>query len=180
MNKRPVAFRVPRLLGDMVSHYFVTTSEDEARAMADTNQVEYEGLYLVGDRHSGDAAQQPTERMWCLACGTVTRTGICDCNRYGQTECKPNFVNYADHLAAECERLTRSSAGTARPFMWIWRANVGGVWGTWRPLDQPVDDFRKGPWGFNLDNGTAEVKPLYADPPQGAREPSADKGIDNG
>lgn len=57
MNKRPVAFRVPRLLGDMVSHYFVTTSEDEARAMADTNQVEYEGLYLVGDRHTFAVAQ---------------------------------------------------------------------------------------------------------------------------
>lgn len=58
MSKRPVAFRVPRLLGDMVSHYFLTDSEDEARAMADTNQVEYEGLYLVGDRRGfGNAAQ---------------------------------------------------------------------------------------------------------------------------
>jgi hypothetical protein len=44
--KRPVAFRVPRLFGDQVSHWFVTTSEDEARAMADTNGVEYEGLYV--------------------------------------------------------------------------------------------------------------------------------------
>lgn len=44
--KRPVAFRVPRLFGDQISHWFVTTSEDEARAMADTNGVEYEGLYV--------------------------------------------------------------------------------------------------------------------------------------
>lgn len=63
MSKRPVAFRVPRLWGDMVSHYFVTTSEDEARAMADTNQVEYEGLYLVGDRHTGDVAQAVSESI---------------------------------------------------------------------------------------------------------------------
>lgn len=63
MSKRPVAFRVPRLFGDMVSHYFVTTSEDEARAMADTNQVEYEGLYLVGDRHTFTPAQPARKPM---------------------------------------------------------------------------------------------------------------------
>jgi hypothetical protein len=78
MSKRPVAFRVPRLVGDMVSHYFVTTSEDEARAMADTNQVEYEGLYLVGDRHTFDVAQAvrgPSEPLQCLRCGTIDAFG---------------------------------------------------------------------------------------------------------
>lgn len=73
MSERPVAFRVPRLLGDMVSHYFVTTSEDEARAMADTNQVEYEGLYLVGDRRrGGDAVAHPTrDELAQLVCDAL-------------------------------------------------------------------------------------------------------------
>lgn len=77
MNKRPVAFRVPRLIGDMVSHYFVTTSEDEARAMADTNQVEYEGLYLVGDRHTFTPAQQPANLPFGWEYQAQTNSVVC-------------------------------------------------------------------------------------------------------
>lgn len=42
-----------------------------------------------------------TERMWCQACGSVTRDLVCDCNRYGaghEMHREPNFVNYADAM----------------------------------------------------------------------------------
>lgn len=39
-----------------------------------------------------------TERLWCTACGTVTRDMNCDCNQYGQSPRVPNFVNYADAM----------------------------------------------------------------------------------
>lgn len=42
-----------------------------------------------------------TERMWCTACGTVTRDFICDCNTYGvghEMYREPNLVNYADAM----------------------------------------------------------------------------------
>ena|SRR5258707_10056577 len=42
-----------------------------------------------------------TERLWCLACGTVTRDMLCDCNRWPaghEMMGKPNFVNYADEM----------------------------------------------------------------------------------
>jgi hypothetical protein len=46
-----------------------------------------------------------SERFWCTACGTVTRDMVCDCNRYGRTDCKPNFVNYADAMQEEAFKL---------------------------------------------------------------------------
>jgi hypothetical protein len=43
------------------------------------------------------------ERMWCLACGTVTTTGECDRSR----DCPEvqNLVNYADELQRNCREL---------------------------------------------------------------------------
>jgi hypothetical protein len=43
-----------------------------------------------------EAAQ---ERLWCKACGTVTRDQTCDCNRRcNEMSREPNFVNYADAM----------------------------------------------------------------------------------
>jgi hypothetical protein len=64
----------------------------------------------------------------------------------------------------ELQDDARSSADSAQPEVWMWRATVGGVWGSWRLLDQPIDEFKKSAWGFNLGNGTAEVRALYARP----------------
>jgi hypothetical protein len=39
------------------------------------------------------------ERLWCKACGTVTRDQTCDCNRWhNEMSREPNFVNYADAM----------------------------------------------------------------------------------
>src|ERR1700761_6938336 len=49
------------------------------------------------------------ERLWCKACGTVTRRKVCDCNEYGvghEMYREPNFVNYADSLAEDAHKLS--------------------------------------------------------------------------
>lgn len=66
------------------------------------------------------------ERLWCLACGTVTRDQRCDCNRYGadhEMYRKPNFVNFADEMrktaveqAAQIDALV-SALEDSRSFM---------------------------------------------------------------
>jgi len=41
------------------------------------------------------------ERLWCSACGTVTRDMLCDCNRWPdghEMKREPHFVNYADTM----------------------------------------------------------------------------------
>ena len=81
------------------------------------------------DKHREKTAADVAEKaevarkfaMWCTACGTVTRDGVCDCNRYGQDR-KPSFVNYADQnhkdLLEECDRAealeARALAAEAR------------------------------------------------------------------
>ena len=52
------------------------------------------------------------ERMWCKACGTVTRDGTCDCTKFPEYADRQQLVNYADamaedarELAVECDRL---------------------------------------------------------------------------
>lgn len=41
----------------------------------------------------------PEERLWCTACGTVTRDQTCDCNRWdNEMSREPHFVNYADAM----------------------------------------------------------------------------------
>ena len=59
--------------------------------------------------------QTAGERLWCLACGTVTGNMVCDCNGWPdghEMKREPNFVNYADEMqktaheqAQEIERL---------------------------------------------------------------------------
>jgi hypothetical protein len=48
-------------------------------------------------------ASSRRERQFCLTCGTVTMDDACHCTEAGQ---EPKFVNYADHMASECVRLT--------------------------------------------------------------------------
>jgi hypothetical protein len=52
----------------------------------------------------------------------------------------------------------------SEPDVWQWRACIGGQWGSWLILDQPVEKFRESQ-RFNLDNGTYELRPLYARSP---------------
>jgi hypothetical protein len=64
---------------------------------------------------------------------------------------------------------------------WQWRCNVGGIWGEWKDLGQSADGFKAGPWKFNLDNGTVELRALYAgacrSQPTSAISPSLDSAI---
>ena len=65
---------------------------------------------------------RPAERLWCTACGTVTRDMLCDCdcNRWPDghdLKLEPNFVNYADAMqetahkqAQQIEVLVKSLA----------------------------------------------------------------------
>lgn len=44
------------------------------------------------------------ERLWCTACGTVTRDRVCDCNDYPEgheMRREPHFVNYADQINSD-------------------------------------------------------------------------------
>lgn len=44
------------------------------------------------------------ERLWCTACGAVTRDRICDCNDYPEgheMRREPHFVNYADQVNSD-------------------------------------------------------------------------------
>ncbi len=46
------------------------------------------------------------ERLWCTACGTVTRDLICDCNIWqNDASREPQFVNYADAMQKEAREL---------------------------------------------------------------------------
>ena len=46
-----------------------------------------------------EALEAERERLWCTACGTVTRDRVCDCNReHNEMSREPHFVNYADAM----------------------------------------------------------------------------------
>jgi hypothetical protein len=52
--------------------------------------------------------EKNTERLWCTACGTVTRSNICDCNNWPEgheMRREPNFVNYADQNLKSAKQL---------------------------------------------------------------------------
>lgn len=64
-----------------------------------------------------------SERLVCLACGTVTRDQRCDCNRYGAGHAmyrEPRFVNFADqlleNLREEREAVDRALARLAKAY----------------------------------------------------------------
>ena len=53
--------------------------------------------------------------MWCLSCGTVTRDGECDCNRFGEVIAEQKLVNLADELGRiGREALNEKDALTAQ------------------------------------------------------------------
>jgi len=63
--------------------------------------------------------------------------------------------------AAQVLRSFHHAQETREPDAWEWRACIGGKWGAWLYLDQPVERFCERN-KFNLDNGTYILRPLYA------------------
>lgn len=51
------------------------------------------------------------------------------------------------------------------PVAYQYRACIAGKWGDWTDLHQSVEGFRNGPWKFGLENGTCELRALYAGTP---------------
>lgn len=49
------------------------------------------------------------ERVWCTACGTVTRDKECDCTIHELSCGEPNFVNYADAMRKEASAAHASA-----------------------------------------------------------------------
>lgn len=69
-----------------------------------------------------------------------------------------------------------STSEAREPDAWQYRFCIGGVWLDWREIDQPMDRFAK-KHQFNLENGTCEIRALYASPaPQGG-ERENDEGL---
>jgi hypothetical protein len=66
-------------------------------------------------------------------------------------------------IVAALSNAPAPSEGVREPDAWEWRACIGGRWGAWLYLDQPIDRFRERS-AFNLANGTYELRPLYAGP----------------
>lgn len=79
---------------------------------------------------------------------------------------------FAADVETALRRLASSDDGGVKgepePVAWQWRCCIGGNWGAWLELDQPVEQFRSGRWAFNLKNGTAELRALYTAPPADA------------
>ncbi|SRR6266700_4032792 len=73
---------------------------------------------------------QMTERLWCTACGTVTRDMICDCNRWPdghEMKREPHFITYEGKMY----RFDLDWIGNRYwPPRW-WRRSVAwlGFWG---------------------------------------------------
>jgi len=51
------------------------------------------------------------------------------------------------------------------PVAYQYRACIAGKWGDWTDLHQSVEGFRNGPWKSRLENGTCELRALYAGTP---------------
>lgn len=97
------------------------------------------------------------ERQWCLACGTVTRDNLCDCNRWpdgDEMKREPNFVNYADELHKQLRAAL--SAQTGEPVAWRWRHADSKHW-IYDPSPEWREDFK--------DDPAVVFEPLYASPP---------------
>ena len=47
------------------------------------------------------------ERQWCLSCGTITRTGRCDCS--DDSPEAQRLVNYADEVSSEARKLSEAN-----------------------------------------------------------------------
>ena len=73
----------------------------------------------------------------------------------------------ADYKKALDEgRAALSAAPVAQePVAYQYRACIAGKWGDWTDLHQSVEGFRNGPWKSRLENGTCELRALYAGTP---------------
>ncbi len=124
------------------------------------------------------------ERLWCSACGTVTRDMLCDCNRWPdghEMKREPHFVNYADTMqetaheqAQQIAKLEAQLAATpASPL----RGREPVAW-RWRTLPKFSEDAADRQWQLTptapnfINPHHHEVEPLFASPPE---QPAADQ-----
>lgn len=63
------------------------------------------------------------------------------------------------------EAALSASPVAQEPVAYQYRACIAGKWGDWTDLHQSVEGFRNGPWKFGLENGTCELRALYAGTP---------------
>lgn len=90
------------------------------------------------------------------------------CDSCGGSQSGPEFSD--KEAMREALKAALSSAlaqAVQEPDAWQCRFNVSG-WLPWHDLDTPIDRFCE-KYKFNLDNGTCEMRPLYAHP---AAQPS--------
>lgn len=80
-----------------------------------------------------------------------------------QLRAMPSSLNDACRtMEAAAEYIYRSKgAPDWEPDAWEWRAYIGGRWGAWLYLEQPIERFRERN-EFNIQNRTYELRPLYA------------------
>ena len=96
----------PQTLGGMIAAIYGNLDAEDCTRI-DREWMKFRGINA--------APQTAGERLWCLACGTVTGNMVCDCNGWPdghEMKREPNFVNYADEMqktaheqAQEIERL---------------------------------------------------------------------------
>lgn len=63
------------------------------------------------------------------------------------------------------EAALSASPVAQEPVAYQYRACIAGKWGDWTDLHQSVEGFRNGPWKSRLENGTCELRALYAGTP---------------
>lgn len=66
-----------------------------------------------------------------------------------------------------------SATAGKEPDAWEWRYHFNGRPGAWIGLDQPIERFREKE-AFNLENGTYELRPLYAGEPLALSRPQCE------
>jgi hypothetical protein len=103
-------------------------------------------------QEAGDE-REPFERF-------IVRAGFTDWKRHGDGYLKPLVDRLWRAWPSRATQPRPVPGGVREADAWQWRACIGGQWGAWLNLDQPVGYF-KGRNAFNLDNGTYELRPLY-------------------
>ena len=67
------------------------------------------------------------ERQWCLSCGTITRTGRCDCS--DDSPEAQRLVNYADEVSSEARKLSEANTAlTAKVALLAEALRVARIW----------------------------------------------------
>jgi hypothetical protein len=75
----------------------------------------------------------------------------------------PGWECRREQATETAKKIVALSQPEQEPAAWQYRFNVGG-WLPWHELDSPIDWFRQ-KHQFNLENGTCELRPLYAAQP---------------